>query len=97
METHLSDLTVSLRRRRRGNERKPRFSEIPGVGKGLTLLVSESAQRIRSERSPLVQTRTATAPQGVVGFRPDLDRLKAHEPRYNMVFSSRPLQVIKGR
>ena len=37
METHLSDLTVSLRRRRRGNERKTRFSEIPGVGKGLTM------------------------------------------------------------
>ena len=36
METHLSDLTVSLRRRRRGNERKARISEIPGVGKGLT-------------------------------------------------------------
>ena len=36
METHLSDLTVSLRRRRRGNERKARISEIPGAGKGLT-------------------------------------------------------------
>ena len=35
METHLSDLTVSLRRRRRGNERKARISEIPGAGKGL--------------------------------------------------------------
>ena len=38
METHLSDLTVSLRRRRRGNERKARISEIPGVGKGLKML-----------------------------------------------------------
>ena len=40
METHLSDLTVSLRRRRRGNERKARISEIPGAGKGLKIVIS---------------------------------------------------------
>ena len=49
METHLSDLTVSLRRRRRGNERKTRFSEIPGVGKGLKVDNQGQTARIPSK------------------------------------------------